>query len=231
MTTCRRRGQGSRILPRIAATPLALVAAAALAACDGAGGGEETTSPPGPSPTEEAEPSPTEEAEPSPTEEAEPSPTEEAEASHGMGEPVEAGFLEVTVEDVETGVGDIGGTAPEGQFVVVHVTVTNVIDREPDDLSGQLHFMAADQAILDDGGAVTLGNDDLLSLREDAAVFYDPLMPTDTVEGVVIFDIPAGSTPEALLLGFTLQGVPDDVIRQMPDEELANSFTTRVNLS
>lgn len=109
----------------------------------------------------------------------------------GIGTTVADGKFEFVVTQVDSGAtrvgNDIVGQDAQGQYVLVHVTVTNIGDeaqyfdgssQKATDTEGRTH--SADVA-----AAVYLG---------DANSFLNQVNPGNQVQGVVVFDIPADAT-------------------------------------
>lgn len=111
-----------------------------------------------------------------------------AEQPAGIGTPVRDGKFEFTVTGVEPGVARIGddmlGQDAQGQFVLVHLTVTNIGEEaQYFDGSSQKAFDAQGRELSADGtAAVYLG---------DANSFLNQINPGNSVTGTVVFDIPA----------------------------------------
>lgn len=111
-----------------------------------------------------------------------------------VGDAITAGDLSVTVTNVEAGLKRIGdehlGSDAQGQYVKVSVSVTN---------NGKeaTYFTESDQHLIDDqdrqhstsGDSIYLGND---------SVLFEQINPGNTVEGIMLFDIPADATPKAV---------------------------------
>lgn len=109
----------------------------------------------------------------------------------GIGATAADGKFEFVVTQVDHGVARVGndmiGQDAQGQYVLVHVTVTNIGDeaqyfdgssQKATDTEGRSH--SADIA-----AAVYLG---------DTNSFLNQINPGNQVEGVVVFDIPADAT-------------------------------------
>lgn len=120
-----------------------------------------------------------------------------APAPAGIGTPVRDGKFEFTVTSVEAGVARVGsdvlGQDAQGQYVLVHMTVTNTGDEaQYFDGSSQKAFDAQDREFsADTTAAVYLG---------DANSFLNQINPGITVEGTVVFDVPADATLTRLTL-------------------------------
>ncbi len=115
----------------------------------------------------------------------------------GIGDKVAAGDFEYTVTKVTPGVRQIGdstfGEKPQGQFVLVKLTVTNTgaeaqmfndSEHKLVDTEGREHSS--------DGAAAMYvpGNDS----------FLEEINPGNTLQGTVVFDVPTGSTTKELRL-------------------------------
>jgi hypothetical protein len=115
----------------------------------------------------------------------------------GIGTPVRDGKFEFTVTSVEPGGARVGsdllGQDAQGQYVLVHMTVTNTGDQaQYFDGSSQKAFDAQDREFsADTTAAVYLG---------DANSFLNQINPGITVEGTVVFDVPADATLTRLTL-------------------------------
>ena len=117
------------------------------------------------------------------------------EAPPGIGSTVRDGTFEFTVTSVEPGVARVGGSAvnkqAQGQFVLVHVTVTNTGDQAQ-------WFFASNQTLVDTQGRQH-------SADESAAIYLDDYItaeinPGNSVQGTVVFDIPADAVPASVEL-------------------------------
>lgn len=126
-------------------------------------------------------------------EQQEPEPEQPAD----VGTPVQDGKFEFTVTSVEPGVARVGsdvlGQDAQGQYVLVHLTVTNIGDEaQYFDGSSQKAFDAQDREFsADTTAAVYLG---------DANSFLNQINPGITVDGTVVFDVPADATLTAVTL-------------------------------
>ncbi|NEC93298.1 DUF4352 domain-containing protein, partial [Streptomyces sp. SID12501] len=116
-------------------------------------------------------------------------PAEESPASSvaGIGTPVRDGKFEFTVTGVEPGVTRVGddmfGQDAQGQFLLVHVTVTNIGDEAQyfDGSSQKLTDTQGRTHSADTGAAIYLG---------DAQSFLNQINPGNSVQGTVVFDVP-----------------------------------------
>jgi len=115
----------------------------------------------------------------------------------GLGTPVRDGKFEFTVTAVEPGVARLGddlfGQDAQGQYVLVHLTVTNIGDEaQYFDGSSQKAFDAQGREFsADTAAAVHLG---------DANSFLNQINPGNTVSGTVVFDVPADAALTSLAL-------------------------------
>ena len=111
-----------------------------------------------------------------------------AEQAASIGTAVRDGKLEFTVTRVETGVARIGndmfGQDAQGQFVLLHLTVTNIGTEAQyfDGSSQKLHDSADRTFSADSGAAIYL---------DESNSFLNQINPGNTVEGIVVFDVPA----------------------------------------
>jgi hypothetical protein len=119
-------------------------------------------------------------------------------ASAGIGAEVQDGSFAFTVTDVETGVQALGDsflrTEAQGMYVLVHVTVRNIGTESET-------FMGANQTLLDtQGREFTTDSSAALMNVPDSESFFTPINPGNTVEGVLVFDVPEGLSPAAIEL-------------------------------
>lgn len=114
----------------------------------------------------------------------------------GLGTPVRDGKFEFTVTAVEPGVPSIG-SAPlsqdaQGQFVVVRITVSNIGDQAQT-------FDQSSQKLVDARGR-ELSSDPTAGIYLDDQNFLAQVNPGNSVQGVVVFDVPADAVPASLEL-------------------------------
>lgn len=132
-----------------------------------------------------------------PADDAAAAPVEEEPAAAGIGTPVRDGKFEFTVTSIEPGVAQVGdqylNQAAQGQFVLVHVTVTNIGDQAQ-------YFDGSSQKLLDTQGRTHSADTSAAIYLGDANSFLNDINPGNSVEGVVVFDIPADATPASLEL-------------------------------
>jgi hypothetical protein len=120
-----------------------------------------------------------------------------ASAAAGIGTPVRDGKFEFTVTGVEPGVARIGddmfGQDAQGQFLLVHVTVTNIGEEAQyfDGSSQKLTDAQGRTHSADTGAAIYLG---------DAQSFLNQINPGNSVQGTVVFDVPADAAPASVEL-------------------------------
>ena len=119
------------------------------------------------------------------------------EGAPGIGDAVEDGKFEFTVTGVETGVAEVGdeylNEQAQGQFVLVHLTVSNIGDRAQmlDGTNQKLVDTQGREHSADGSAAIYLG---------DTGTFLNDINPGNSVEGTVVFDIPADAEPASITL-------------------------------
>ncbi len=118
-------------------------------------------------------------------------------AAAGMGTPARDGKFEFTVTSIEPGVARIGsdvlGKDAQGQFVLVHVTVTNIGDEAQ-------YFDGSSQKLVDAQGRTHSADTSAAIYLGDAESFLNQINPGNSVQGTVVFDLPADATPASLEL-------------------------------
>ncbi|MFS0703625.1 DUF4352 domain-containing protein [Cellulomonas sp. 179-A 9B4 NHS] len=132
---------------------------------------------------------------------ADPAPAEpEAPAEQpaaGVGTPVRDGKFEFTVTSVEPGVARVGddlfGEDAQGQFLLVHLRVTNIGDE------AQM-FDGSSQKLLDTAGRTHSADTAAAIYVGDSNSFLNQINPGNSVDGTVVFDIPADAAPASLEL-------------------------------
>ncbi|MFD1531915.1 DUF4352 domain-containing protein [Pseudonocardia aurantiaca] len=119
-------------------------------------------------------------------------------ATASIGDQIQDGSFGFTVTDVQTGLQDLGEgflrSEAQGSYVLVHVTVTNV------GTESQM-FTSANQTLLDaqgrefeaDAGAALMN-------VPDSESFLTDINPGNSVDGVLVFDVPEGLSPAAIEL-------------------------------
>lgn len=162
------------------------------------GGGDETAPDAGTAAPATVAPSPDGAADAAAEEPAE-APAEEAPAPQdaGIGTPVRDGKFEFTVTSVEPGVAHVGddmfGKDAQGQFVLVHVTVTNIGDEAQ-------YFDGSSQKLVDAQGRTHSADGSAAIYLGDAQSFVNQINPGNSVQGTVVFDVPADAAPASLEL-------------------------------
>lgn len=176
---------------------LALIAVVVLANLFGGGGEDRDTPAPAGATAEPAtggDPAP---AEPAGEPEPEPAQEEPAAQTAGIGTPVRDGKFEFTVTGLETGVAQVGNEflneKAQGQFVLVHITVTNIGDQ------AQI-FLDSNNTLVDTAGREHSANSSAGIYLEDNDVWLNEINPGNSVTGTVVFDIPADAVPASLQL-------------------------------
>ena len=121
----------------------------------------------------------------------------EAPAAPGIGTAVADGTFEFTVTSLEPGLSHLGdptfGVDAQGQFLLVHVTVTNVGDAAQ-------YFDSSSQKLLDGQSRTHSADSSAAIYLPDSNSFLTSINPGNTVDGIVVFDIPADATPAAIEL-------------------------------
>ncbi|WP_241483025.1 DUF4352 domain-containing protein [Nocardiopsis halophila] len=115
-----------------------------------------------------------------------------------IGDTVESGAFAFTVTNVETGVTEVSDESgmltetPDGQYVVVDVTVENVGDE-----SGI--FDSSSQKLIDADGK-EYSTDTAAEMTGGTDSFVNEVNPGNSVEGQLIFDVPEGVELDTLEL-------------------------------
>jgi hypothetical protein len=114
-----------------------------------------------------------------------------------IGDPARDGKFEFTVTELEDGVKDVGSEflnkEAQGQFVLVHMSVENIGDEAQ-------YFDGSSQELVDTEGRTHSADSEAAIYLDDSNSFLNEINPGNTVEGVVVFDIPKKATPATLLL-------------------------------
>lgn len=184
-------------------TGLGIVVLLAIVGAALGGGGEDepATTAVGEAPTDDAPAGDaaaggSEKVEEAPAEEEPAEPVEEH-ALPGVGDAVRDGKFEFTVTKVETGVESVGdeflSQEAQGQYVLVHMTVENIGDE------AQM-FDGSNQELTDTEGRTHQSDGSAAIYLGDANSFLTDINPGNSVEGTVVFDIPADATPASLAL-------------------------------
>jgi hypothetical protein len=115
----------------------------------------------------------------------------------GMGDAVRDGKFEFTVTELEDGVDQIGddflNEKAQGQFVLVHMTVENVGDEAQ-------YFDGDSQKLVDTEGRTHSADTGAAIYLDDSNSFLNEINPGNTVDGVVVFDVPADASAATLEL-------------------------------
>ncbi|WP_402374593.1 DUF4352 domain-containing protein [Isoptericola rhizosphaerae] len=115
----------------------------------------------------------------------------------GLGDAVRDGKFEFTVTELEDGVKQIGddflNEKAQGQFVLVHMTVENIGDEAQ-------YFDGDSQELVDTKGRTHSADTGAAIYLEDSNSFLNEINPGNTVDGVVVFDLPKKATPATLEL-------------------------------
>lgn len=114
-----------------------------------------------------------------------------------VGTPVRDGNFEFTVTKVQRGVASVGdkvlGEKAQGQFVLVHVTVANI------GTESQLLTDSA-QTLFDAKGRKFSADTTAAIYIKDNDVFLNEINPGNTVQGVLVFDMPKDAAPASIEL-------------------------------
>jgi|SRR5450756_655451 hypothetical protein len=159
------------------------------------GGGSKTTTTAAPAATSApATPSPTATK---PT--AAPTTKAPAQAAAKIGTPVRDGKFEFTVTGVKAGAASVGdqyvGKQAQGQFVLVTVRVRNIGDKAQTVADSNQHLY--------DAGGRRFDTDTMAGIYANGAgsqVFITPINPGNSINGTLVFDVPAGTTPTTIEL-------------------------------
>ncbi len=115
----------------------------------------------------------------------------------GIGDKARDGKFEFTVTKVEPGVQEVGdeflSKEAQGQFVLVHLTIQNIGEE------AQL-FDATSQLGFDGKGNEFSTDSDAGIYLDDSNAFLNEINPGNSVEGILIFDIPANAQLQSLEL-------------------------------
>jgi hypothetical protein len=113
-------------------------------------------------------------------------------ATVGLNQPARDGKFEFTVTGVQCGVASVGsdafGKKAQGQYCKVNVAVRNIGNEARTFSASNVYAYNTAGQKYDADGAATL------YLGEDARSFLEDINPGNSVNGVVLFDIPQGQT-------------------------------------
>ncbi|WP_158566725.1 DUF4352 domain-containing protein [Actinomadura craniellae] len=112
-----------------------------------------------------------------------------------IGAPVRDGGLTYRVTGVRPGPRRIGAERPQGQYVQVHLAVTNR-GRRARDIGAPPKLIAGGQRYAADLGAT-------FALGDRAGPLFEEIGPGETIRGAVVYDIPRRARPAAVDLGGT----------------------------
>lgn len=124
---------------------------------------------------------------------AQPAPQPEPAAAVGVGQRTRDGKFEFVVQKLECGVSSVGNQflseRAQGQFCLLTVRVSN-IGSEP-------QFLFTDNQYLLDAEGRKFAPDSEATLyhNQDNDVWISEINPGNAVEGVIVFDLPAGAQP------------------------------------
>ncbi len=111
-------------------------------------------------------------------------------AGAGIGTAVRDGKLEFTVTAIDSGVASVGsdafGQKAQGQFVLVHLTITNIGDKAQ-------YFDGSSQKAFDAQGREFSADTSAAIYLTDANSFLNEINPGNSVTGTVVFDMPPGA--------------------------------------
>ena len=117
--------------------------------------------------------------------------------AYGIGDAAADGKFSFVVNGVECGTTEIGNeylnTTAQGQFCIVDVTISNIGD-EPQSFFGdnsKLYNAAGQEFSADSEAAIYLENSDSL---------YAEINPGNSLNSLVVFDVPADMTPASIEL-------------------------------
>lgn len=115
----------------------------------------------------------------------------------GVGDSVRDGKFEFTVTQVEPGVQEIGdeflSQEAQGQFVLVHLTVENIGNESQ-------YFDGNNVTAYDAKNREFTADTEAAIYLDDSNSFLNEINPGNSVEGVVVFDVPADVTLSGLEL-------------------------------
>lgn len=105
-----------------------------------------------------------------------------------IGEPVRDGQFEFTVTDIETGIDSVGdgfsSEQPQGQFVIVDVSVHNIGDDAQTFTSGAQNLIDSQEREFDAASATAV------MALPDSEAFLEEINPGNAVDGQLLFDVP-----------------------------------------
>lgn len=114
----------------------------------------------------------------------------------GVGTPVRDGKFEFTVTKVETGVSSIGESfmaeEPDGQFVLVHITVKNIGDES--------QTLFDSEQTLKDGQGRSFDTDSAALFAMDDNIWMEDINPGNSMKGTLVYDMPSDAEPAEIEL-------------------------------
>ena len=114
----------------------------------------------------------------------------------GVGTPVRDGKFEFTVTKVETGVSSIGESfmaeEPDGQFVLVHITVKNIGDKS--------QTLFDSEQTLKDGQGRSFDTDSSALFAMDDNIWMEDINPGNSMKGTLVYDMPTDAQPAEIEL-------------------------------
>ena len=115
----------------------------------------------------------------------------------GIGTPVRDGKFEFTIAKIEPGFAKVGnavlGKTAQGQFVLVYVTVKNIGDVAQ-------HFDGSNQKLFDAQGRQFSADVEAAIYVDEQRSFLDQVNPGNSVDGIVVFDVPKDIRPTKIEL-------------------------------
>lgn len=124
--------------------------------------------------------------------------TPAGEAAAGLGQPVRDGDFEFVVNGIDCGETTIGdeflSTDAQGQFCQVALSITNIGD------SAGMFFGDNTYLINDAGQEFSADSEAAIYLGDNADGLLSEINPGNTLDGTVVFDVPADATPVAIEL-------------------------------
>ncbi|MGZ4438330.1 MAG: DUF4352 domain-containing protein [Nocardioides sp.] len=116
----------------------------------------------------------------------------------GLGDPVRDGKFEFTVKNVSCGKQKIGpagfGTKAQGQFCLVAMKVEN-IGKESQTMFGDNQLMFDEQ-----GRKFSADTEAAVYMGDRAQTLFEEINPGNSINGIVIFDVPKNARPASLEL-------------------------------
>lgn len=176
-----------------------VIAVVALIAIFAPKGGGDEAAEPAPASGEQQEGAPVEEPEEASAEEDPAEEEPETPAMAPIGTPAQTGNLSITVAKVEPGIAQVGtevggtllGEKAQGQFVLVHVSVENVGTEAESfaDMNAKVYDAEGREFEANSAAGIYIeGNDSL----------FGEVNPGNTLQGVLVFDLPADAAAERL---------------------------------